>query len=220
MKPFVSRCGGRCISRSIRLRTCSRTRSPRSWRSRKKAGLDTFAQRKPGKQVFEIDRPETQAWKRQRLVDLGLPAPTFVPVDFEKQDWWEELVKAGFDPRGRSIVSSLGVSMYITKEATKETLERIAKTPATLILSFIVPMDLVEESERPMFEIAQKGTRASGTPMIAFYAPDQMLALAREAGFGKVEHVSGADLARLYFADRPDGLRPPLMGESLVVASI
>jgi len=39
------------------------------------AGLDTFAQRRPELasrlRVFEIDRPGPQAWKRQRLVELG-----------------------------------------------------------------------------------------------------------------------------------------------------
>ncbi len=43
------------------------------------AGLDTFAQRRPELAsrllVFEIDRPGPQAWKRQRLVDLGLSIP-------------------------------------------------------------------------------------------------------------------------------------------------
>lgn len=40
------------------------------------AGLDTFAQRRPELAsrmlVFEIDQPGAQAWKRQRLVTLGL----------------------------------------------------------------------------------------------------------------------------------------------------
>ena len=39
------------------------------------AGLDTFAQRRPEiasrLQVFEVDQPGPQAWKRQRLVELG-----------------------------------------------------------------------------------------------------------------------------------------------------
>src|SRR5580704_14803137 len=43
------------------------------------AGLDTFAQRRPpiaaGMRVFEIDRPGPQAWKRQRLMDLGFGFP-------------------------------------------------------------------------------------------------------------------------------------------------
>src|SRR5438477_2402546 len=70
------------------------------------AGLDTFAQRRPEiashLQVFEVDRPGPQTWKRQRLIDLGFGIPSFlrfVPVDFEAGDaWWERLVMSGFEP--------------------------------------------------------------------------------------------------------------------------
>ena len=73
------------------------------------AGLDTFAQRRPELAsrllVFEIDRPGPQAWKRQRLVDLGLGIPSFlrlVPVDFEAGDaWWKRLAASASIPGGR-----------------------------------------------------------------------------------------------------------------------
>ncbi|SHY83691.1 Putative S-adenosyl-L-methionine-dependent methyltransferase ML2640 [Mycobacteroides abscessus subsp. abscessus] len=52
------------------------------------AGLDTFVQRYPGAgerlTVFEVDRPDTQAWKRKRLADCGFQIPRWqrlVPVD-------------------------------------------------------------------------------------------------------------------------------------------
>jgi hypothetical protein len=45
-----------------------------------------------------------------------------------------------------------------------------------------------------------------------------MLALAREAAFRHVEHVSAAALAQRYFAGRTDGLRPPNNSEELLVA--
>src|SRR5450755_3470097 len=45
-----------------------------------------------------------------------------------------------------------------------------------------------------------------------------MLALAREAGFGDVQHVPGTLLAERYFADRADGLRRS-SGEDLLVAT-
>jgi len=42
--------------------------------------------------VFEIDQAAPQAWKRQRLVELGFgirPSLQLVPVDFEVGDaWW------------------------------------------------------------------------------------------------------------------------------------
>jgi len=52
------------------------------------AGLDTFVQRQPELasqlQVFEIDQPNTQAWKRKRLGELGFGVPAhlhLVPTD-------------------------------------------------------------------------------------------------------------------------------------------
>src|SRR5690349_19293190 len=52
------------------------------------AGLDTFAQRRPevaaALHVFEVDRPDPQAWKRGRLTALGFGVPDWlhlVPVD-------------------------------------------------------------------------------------------------------------------------------------------
>ena len=48
-----------------------------------------------------------------------------VPVDFEADDdWWPALLDAVFDPRRAAVVSSSGVSMYITKAATVATLRR------------------------------------------------------------------------------------------------
>ena len=69
------------------------------------AGLNSFAQRRPEiascLKVFEVDRPGPQAWKRQRLVDLGFGVPDWlrlVPVDFEAGDSWVERLKSdGFD---------------------------------------------------------------------------------------------------------------------------
>jgi len=59
------------------------------------AGLDTFAQRRPeiasGLRIFEVDQPGPQAWKRQRLTELGFGIPEwlrFVPVDFEAGGSW------------------------------------------------------------------------------------------------------------------------------------
>src|SRR2546426_10105625 len=71
------------------------------------AGLDTFAQRRPELAsrllVFEIDRPGPQAWKRRRLVDLGLGVPSFLrlaSVDFRAGGaGGERLAAAGLDFR-------------------------------------------------------------------------------------------------------------------------
>jgi hypothetical protein len=72
---------------------------------------------------------------------------------------------------------------------------------------------------RPGFQMAEQGARASGTPFISFFTPAEMLALALEAGFKEVRHVSSGSLAERYFAGRTDGLRPPKHSEELLVAT-
>jgi methyltransferase (TIGR00027 family) len=193
------------------------------------AGLDTFAQRRPEIAsrllVFEVDPPGPQAWKRQRLIELGFGIPEWlrlVPVDFEAGDaWWQRLATAGFDAGQPAVVASTGVSMYLTKDAIAATLRQVAALApgSTLAMTFLLPLDLMAPEVRPGFQLAEKGARASGTPFISFFTPTEMLTLAREAGFRDVQHVSAAALTQRYFAGRTDGLRPPSNSEELLVAA-
>jgi methyltransferase (TIGR00027 family) len=193
------------------------------------AGLDTFAQRRPesasGIRVFEVDQPGPQAWKRQRLIELGFgiaDSLRLVPVNFEAGDsWWEHVALAGFDASGPAVVASAGVSMYLTKDATAATLRQVAALApgSTFVMTFLMPIELADPEVRPGLEMAAKGARASGTPFISFFTPEEMLALAREAGFKGAQHVSTAMLAQRYFAGRTDGLRPPNNAEEILVGT-
>jgi methyltransferase (TIGR00027 family) len=193
------------------------------------AGLDTFAQRRrelcSHLLVFEVDRPGPQAWKRQRLVDLGLGIPPFlrlVPVDFEAGDsWWDQLAASGFDADQPTVVASTGVSMYLTKEAIAATLRQVAAlaSGSTLVMSFMLPIEMADPEVRPGLVRAVERARASGTPFLSFFTSTEMLALAREAGFRQVQHVSAAALTQRYFASRTDGLRLPNNSEELLVAT-
>jgi methyltransferase (TIGR00027 family) len=193
------------------------------------AGLDTFAQRRAELArrmlVFEVDRPGPQKWKRQRLIDLGFEIPSYlrlVPVDFEAgEPWWEPLAEAGFDATRPAVVASTGVSMYLTRGAITATLRQVAALPAgsTFAMSFMLPIELADPEVRPAIERAAEGARANGTPFVSFFTPTEMLALAREARFKHVHHVSAAALAQRYFAGRTDGLRPPSNSEELVLAT-
>lgn len=192
------------------------------------AGLDTFAQRRPeiasSLTVFEVDQPSPQAWKRQRLIDCGFGIPEWlrlVPVDFEAGgSWWEQLKNAGFDDGQSAVVASTGVSMYLTKDAIAATLRQVAALApgSTLAMTFLLPLELMDPEVRPGFQMAEKGARANGTPFLSFFTPEEMLALAREAGFRDARHVSTGDLSQRYFAGRTDGLRL-VSSEELVVAT-
>lgn len=193
------------------------------------AGLDTFPQRRPELAskftVFEIDQPATQEWKRDRLIELGMGIAQclkFVPVNFEAgDDWMLRLKEAGFDVVKPAVVASTGVSMYITKDATAKTFREVAKLApgSTVAMSFMLPIDLVDEEIRVGVERAEKGARASGTPWISSYEPAEIVQMARDAGFKNAQHVPSGSLAERFFSGRSDGLRPPNSAEELLVAT-
>jgi hypothetical protein len=85
-------------------------------------------------------------------------------------------------------------------------------------MTFLVPMVLLDEEDRPGLQMAINGAQASGTPFISFFQPPDLLAVARAAGFRDAQHVPISDLAERYFAGRTDGFRPS-SGEDLLVAS-
>jgi methyltransferase (TIGR00027 family) len=194
------------------------------------AGLDTFAQRRielaQRLQIFEIDQPGPQAWKRKRLDELGFGIPShlhLVPVDFEAGQAWLQLIAAvGFDANKPAVVASTGVSMYLTKEAVAATLREVAGLApgSSLVMSFMLPIDQAEAEVRAGIKQAEAGARANGTPWISFFTPEEMLGLARQAGFKQVEHISAAALSQRYFANRPDGMRLPNNSEELLVATV
>jgi hypothetical protein len=87
------------------------------------------------------------------------------------------------------------------------------------MMTFVLPLELVEPQERPGFEAAIKGARASGTPFISFFAPDAVIALAKTAGFKDAYTVSGNALAERYFSNRNDGLHPGNSEQFLVATT-
>ncbi|HEX5153260.1 MAG TPA: class I SAM-dependent methyltransferase [Parafilimonas sp.] len=191
------------------------------------AGLDTFVQRKPGiaskLEVFEIDQPATLGWKQQRLTELGFGVPGylhFVPVDFEIASWWEALLKAGFNTNKPAVVVCTGVSLYLTKAAIISTLNQVAALApgSKLAMTFYLPTALLDEEDKPMQEMAEKGARATGTPFISFFTPGEILAMARNAGFKEVKTISTKDMEQLYFANRTDDLLPA-SGEVFLLAT-
>lgn len=156
-------------------------------------------------------------------MELGFGVPAWlrlVPVDFEATSWWDEVGAAGFDAGRPAVVASTGVSMYLTKEANAATLREIASFApgSTLAMTFLLPLDLLDEGDRPGLQMAEKGARASGTPFLSFFAPSDMLELASAAGFREAQHVALSELADRYFADRSDDFRPS-SGEDLLVAT-
>ena len=144
------------------------------------AGLDTFALRHPdldaAHHVFEVDRPGTSAWKQRRIAELDLPTPPglrFVPTDFESdRSWRDGLVAAGLDVGRPAVVSSTGVSMYLTAEANAATLASLASLApgSSVAMTFQPPSALLSKQERRFRDLSAAGAAATGTPFLSFFA--------------------------------------------------
>ena len=189
------------------------------------AGLDTFAQRRPDiaskLHIYEIDESNTVTWKQQRLIELNFGVPEylhFVPVNFETSSWKEQLLKAGFDSKKPAFVACTGVTVYITKEVIASTLKQFATfaTGSTLAITFYLPFEFLDEEDQLMRLIGMTCAQKSGTPFVSFFTPNEILALAEEAGLKEVKTISTKEMN--YFTNRPDNLLPA-SGEVFLLAT-
>jgi methyltransferase (TIGR00027 family) len=97
------------------------------------AGFDSHAYRfqelLANTRVFEVDRPATQAFKRQRVVEAlgGPPANlTYAAIDFEREDLPGGLARYGHDPSQRTFFIMEGLVMYLPEAAVRATLTFVA----------------------------------------------------------------------------------------------
>jgi len=179
------------------------------------AGLDSYAYRSPapGVRVFEVDHPETQRWKRERLraARIAVPAAlTFVPVDFERDALPAALAAAGFDAGAPAFVSWLGVTIYLTRDAVLGTLGWVASLApgSEIVFTYVVPPASLTAGRRAAIGILADHAAALGEPWQTYFEPAELAAELHRLGFRHVEDVGPDEAFARYFRDRRDGLRP------------
>ena len=180
------------------------------------AGLDTFAYRNPYPheqlQVFEVDHPATQEWKRDLLATANIAAPpelVFVPIDFEQQTLTTGLAQTGFHFDRPAFFSWLGVTPYLTLAAFRATVRTIGGMPAGsgVTFEYTLPHSLLNEQEKMGYERLAKRVAAAGEPFQLSFSPEQMKEELEAAGFRRIEELTSDIVNQRYFRDRSDGLR-------------
>jgi len=182
------------------------------------AGFDTFAQRRTdlanSVQVYEIDLPATQNWKREILESLecGIPGNLeLIPANLERETVIEALQRSTFCRSKPAFFSWLGNTMYLTKEAIFRTLETFAKELAPgseIVFDYRVPIEFVDPDDVEMVQASWKGTAAMGEPQFAWLNPLTLPDEVRALGLGVVERLTPNQMAERYLADRDDALKP------------
>ena len=180
------------------------------------AGLDTFAYRNPyttnGLEVFEVDYPATQEWKRRQLNAAKIPIPetlTFAPIDFESQSLAVQLQGAGFRTNEPSFFSWLGVTMYLTRETMMETMEYISSsTPSgsSIVFDYTIVPSSQNYLRRLVFHLLARKLARVGEPWQSFYDPNSLIMDLKSIGFAQAEDMSPEQINARFFKNRSDKL--------------
>ncbi len=179
------------------------------------AGMDTFAFRRPEMleqiQVFEVDHPATQSFKRSRLAELGWELPAqlhFVPVDFTQESLAAALTRSAYDPKALSFFSWLGVTYYLPREAvfaTLRTFTDIAPVGSTVIFDYMNTDVFIPGKAARRMQMAKEKCREWGEPLITGFEPSTLTSDLAGLGLRLHENLSPADIQERYFQGRTDG---------------
>lgn len=176
------------------------------------AGLDTFAFRNANRKVrvFEVDHPSTQAYKMQKVRDLGWSLSghaRFVPVDFVGGDLAGALAEHGFSRELPSFFAVPGVSYYLPHDAFAKLVGTIAGLLGDKgMLMFDVPDDTSQtnlETKR-IFDLARL-TADLGEPMSGGYGEREVATMLDKSGLCVKAHLGPRDIQTMYFEGRDDG---------------
>lgn len=190
------------------------------------AGLDTSAYRGialDGLDVFEVDHPNTQAWKIQCLQAAHISIPSsvrFVSVDFEHQELGKELAAAGFRADHPAFVSWLGVVPYLTKEAAVHTFGFLGKLPggSSVVFDHAVHRSSLGLLERLALDSLSRRVARAGEPFCLFFRPEELDGFLKAFGFRLIEQLTANEINSKYFANRQDNLRVAGTAGKLVAA--
>lgn len=175
------------------------------------AGADSFSFRNsnPNIEVFEVDHPDTQRYKRERIRTLEWNVPKnvhFVSVDFEKETMIGGLLNAGFSTQKRTFFSILGVSYYLTLPVFSNTLEQIASLSSLgSVVSFDFP--LKEGNFPPRVAELEQITEDLGESMRGGFTYGEISRTLYALGFQIDTYYPPEKVQEHYFKDRSDGMR-------------
>lgn len=138
------------------------------------AGLHSFAVRSTlgtGLAIFEVDEPQTSAWKGDVLRAGGLAIPAnlhLVAGDLGRDPLIDLLRDAGLDLDAPAFVSCLGVTMYLPIRAIESTLRALAGLApgSDIVFDHVLPTNERDAAGAQYAEFAESVGAANGEPWL------------------------------------------------------
>ncbi|GAA0516069.1 S-adenosyl-L-methionine-dependent methyltransferase [Paractinoplanes deccanensis] len=168
------------------------------------AGLDTFGYRNPYAHlsVTEVDHPDTQRWKRERLAAAGIEVPpslTYLGLDFERESLGERLTLD--EP---AFFLWLGVVPYLTSASCLETLRFVAGWAGNeVVFDYAQSPERMAPQRRAQLEARASRVARLGEPWLTYFEPPEIAAALGGLGFREITDLGPSGLAARYFG-RPD----------------
>lgn len=179
------------------------------------AGLDTFCFRHPELknrlEIFEIDHPATQEFKKKRLESANFEVPNnlhFVSMDFTKEFSYQKLIDEGVKNK-KTFFSLLGVSYYLTKEENSRLINNLfANVPSgsSIVFDYADEKLFEEKGMSNRVENMVKMAAASGEPMKSSFTYDEIEKMLEKSGLLIYEHLTPSTISDLFFSNRTDYL--------------
>lgn len=176
------------------------------------AGFDCRAHRLPlgDMRVFEVDRHDTQAYKRERLAREAPPpraGVVYVAVDFTTDDLGRALVAAAWDRARPSLFVWEGVTGYLDAGSVGRVFDLVAGcAPGTeLVFTYIHAGVLTDDGQFPEGKLMRRRVGALGEPWTYGIEPAELPALLASHGL-LLDDDLGADDYRARFRMTGDAL--------------
>ena len=170
------------------------------------AGLDTRPQRIGGEGVayFEIDAPETQAFKKARLEEDSVdPHTTFIGADYVRDGMLDLLRQSEFDFSLPTHVIWEGNTMYLDDAAVRRILSDLMSGIERCSASFDFLARNVIDNQTGDAEITAVVERFAAMGATWTYGIDDLFGLAAQCGAKVLDRVTMADLHRTFWPGRP-----------------
>ena len=179
------------------------------------AGLDTLAYRGVEEfrnlRIFEVDHPDTQNWKLERLQIADVPMPKnvcHVGIDFDRESLPQALTNHGFNMTTPTFFSWLGVSYYLQRTSVFDMFNFISTMPISsqIVFDYLVDESELDEAGKESLASAKRQAKAHSEELRTRFISRELEVELRNIGFRDVVRLT-PELATLrYLGGRADGL--------------
>nr|WP_320161201.1 class I SAM-dependent methyltransferase [uncultured Methanoregula sp.] len=155
--------------------------------------------------VFEIDHPDTQVVKTEKIREIFGELPnhvTYVPVDFATQDFGMRLFECGFSKTKKTLFVMEGLLMYLPLPAIDAMLSFIARNSArgsSILFDCSPRTGAGDAPDRDARRELRDHVARHGEPIRFVVPPEGIGAFLAERQFSLIRTVTCADYESMYF---------------------